>query len=243
MRYWELDLLKGVALTFMVFFHFIFDLTFFTSCDINLDHPIIYFIGISAASLFIIVSGISNGIAVGRHYTAHQYMPYKKIIIRSLKLYAIASCITFVTYITFPEETIWFGILHFLACAGLLTPLIYAHILASTLGFCILYAVKTFAPVAVTTYYLLWLGYIPDTYQSFDYFPLIPWIGLYVLGVFIAKTWYVKAHESHERDIWAEPEQPLFQALVYCGQHTLVIYLAHQPILISLLYIAQYLCF
>lgn len=238
MRYWELDLLKGVALALMIFFHFLFDLMFFTSCDINLDHPFIYLIGISAASLFIIVSGISNGIAVSKYYIAHQYMPYKKIIIRSLRLYIIALCITLVTYVMFPQETIWFGILHFLACAGLLTPIIYAYLLTSTLSFFLLYAIKTLVPVTITTYYLLWLGYTPDRYQSFDYFPLIPWIGLYILGVFIAKTWYVK-----ERDTWAESKQPFFKVLVYCGRHTLIIYLAHQPILISLLYIAQYVCF
>jgi uncharacterized membrane protein len=71
------------------------------------------------------------------------------------------------------------------------------------------------------------MTYIPNLP---DYVPMLPWFGVVLIGMFAAP--YLKQ--------WAKQAQPLVsnkagKALALAGRHSLLIYMAHQPILMGLL--------
>ena len=76
--------------------------------------------------------------------------------------------------------------------------------------------------------YLFWLGFVPENLSTFDYFPLIQWFGVILLGVYygrhiIEKTANIKFQRTFSN---------LF---TFLGKHSLIVYLIHQPALILLL--------
>ena len=83
----------------------------------------------------------------------------------------------------------------------------------------------------LTTY----LGFPMPGFFSADYFPLIPWLALFVLGYFLYRL-------CHGRDL----DQKLFArgrvpVLNWIGRRSLLIYLLHQPVLYGLCMIYMYL--
>ena len=148
-----------------------------------------------------------------------------------------------------PGETIWFGILHFLAAAillfALLRPLLdkippWAGILACVVLFVLTYHIPAkdgsyfglpglfqwelpSSLVQNTFLYPLGIGYV----VSSDYFPLLPWIFCFLAGAFIG----VWARQQRFPDWMYRRRVPFFS---FVGKHTLLIYIAHQPIAYAL---------
>jgi uncharacterized membrane protein len=79
----------------------------------------------------------------------------------------------------------------------------------------------------------MWLGFVPQQLYSVDYYPLLPWFGVVLIGVCAGNTLY----PNHRRR-FALPDLsrviPL-RALAFMGRHSLLIYLVHQPLIILLL--------
>ena len=87
--------------------------------------------------------------------------------------------------------------------------------------------------VALPFPWLLWLGLPPVAYATFDYFPLLPWFGLILLGVWLGGLLYAGGRRGF-------PLPDLGGALPvrlldFLGRHSLLIYLIHQPILMGAL--------
>ena len=80
--------------------------------------------------------------------------------------------------------------------------------------------------------YLFWLG-LPDiSYTALDYYPLIPWFGVMLLGISLG-MWLFPDGRSRA----SLPGLPGQEILEKIGRNSLAIYLAHQPVLIALLMI------
>ena len=78
--------------------------------------------------------------------------------------------------------------------------------------------------------YLAWLGFPGPWFVSGDYYPIIPYIFMYLAGYFAART-----TQRSEKPVpsWAYAN-PL-PALAQLGRHALPFYLLHQPIILSVL--------
>lgn len=231
-RFWQLDILKGIAIIFVVIYHAVFDLAHFTTFNID---PTTWFwslIGRTAASLFIFSSGISLALSI--HKAEQKNGSYQRIYIRAAKLLGIASVITLITAIIFDEGTILFGILHFLAIASLIGIPCYNlgiyNIFLS--AFIFLFSFFIIEQISISSSYLIWLGIAPSNFLTFDYFPIFPWFGLYNIGLYIGKQFYIAQQPLKAPSFY----QKVFSPLCFLGQHTLIIYLIHQPILFGLGY-------
>jgi uncharacterized membrane protein len=80
---------------------------------------------------------------------------------------------------------------------------------------------------------LLWLGFVPSTFSSVDYVPLLPYFGLVLLGVFVGNTLYaggIRQFKIKDRSS-ASP----VRGLSFIGRHALVIYFLHEPIIVGLI--------
>jgi uncharacterized membrane protein len=83
--------------------------------------------------------------------------------------------------------------------------------------------------LAVGFDWLLPLGLHSPGFSSFDYFPLIPWLGIFLLGAALGKSVYAPRRSLLP---WSLP-QTFFNA---AGRHSLIIYIAHQPVILGILY-------
>ena len=77
---------------------------------------------------------------------------------------------------------------------------------------------------------LAWLGFPSVSFASGDYYPLIPYLFLYLFGAFAAIRY--RRSRKHEpawmlRN-WCPP-------LSFIGRHSLIVYVAHQPIVLLVL--------
>ena len=222
MRYLEIDLARGIAVLLMIAYHFAFDI-FFPS-------PNIYLFAIPIASLFILISGICLHLSYSRRRSFYRFLR------RGIKLIILASMITLLSFLFLKKGFIVFGILHFF---GLTSFLIYpflkyfenklVHLL---LGISIILVGIWIWNLEFEFSYLLWLGFIPKNFFSFDYFPLFPWFGVLLLGVFLGKAFYPNGERSFKINL---PSLEIIKVLSFLGKHSLVIYFIHQPIIILIL--------
>ena len=76
------------------------------------------------------------------------------------------------------------------------------------------------------------LGLTAPDFQSADYFPLLPYLGYFLLGACLGKKLYPQCRSLFTKTDFSKPF-PRFFCL--CGRHSLIIYLIHQPVLILLI--------
>lgn len=224
-RIWQLDFYRGLVLVLMIIFNWSFLLNYLGVYSLAATDNSLYwdvFPRIIVA-LFCLISGISLTIS----YDAKKGIaPYVK---RSLTLFACALGVSVVTWAMFPDSFIIFGILHFMALAGLLAyffikyvpnniTILLAGLMIITVGFAI-------ANVFADNNALLIFGLRSINFSSLDYEPLLPWFGFILLGIFLGRT--IKWNETLA--------SPFEKAVCWLGKNTLTIYLIHQPLLIALL--------
>jgi uncharacterized membrane protein len=236
MRFWEVDLLKGIAIILVMLFHLVFDLAFFAHFSINLESWLWWSIARAAASLFILLSGLSLSISFQKSPSS-RFFP--KLLMRSFKLLAIGALISLATWLFVGEGTIVFGILHFLAVAPLCAYLFIRYPLASAgAAFLIFLCTPWMQAATISVPYFVWLGLQPVDFYSLDHFPLAPWLGVYLLGLALGRVLYPQAQRRIV--LPNAPTVKYLKALSFLGQHTLVIYLGHQPIFLAIFYLLGY---
>lgn len=220
-RYYALDALRGLSILLMVAYHFGYNLVLFGIAPPSLIYnPLLNVLQPFFASVFIAISGASSTFS-------HNNLR------RGVKILLCALLVSLATYLFNPDAYVRFGILHFLGCAALIFELL-RPLIDKTLRFGWLWLVPFFA-----AYFLLdrtfpfehlWaLGLRSPSFSSTDYFPILPWIFMYFFGVWLGDTvargrlpgWFYRLR------------LPFLEA---CGKHTLIIYIAHQPVLLGLTY-------
>jgi len=244
-RFWEIDFLRGLAVIMMVGYHLIFDLSFFGVYPFNISSGFFWYFARTTAFIFIFLVGISLYLSYSRAEMSGQYVGEKdlffKYLKRGLKIFSLGIIITLATWIFIRQEFIIFGILHFVGLAIILEyPFIKYKYLNLVWGMVLIVSGVYLSSFTFNFSWLLWLGFIPQSLQTVDYFPLLPWMGVVSLGIFMGAVFY----QDYQRrfkipGISSFPGLSSFSSIrLFCflGRHSLLIYFIHQPILILLLY-------
>lgn len=230
-----IDEVRGAAIVLMVLYHagydlvaiFGLDIPFFFSTGMNLVRDMM-------AGAFIFISGCACRFS---HSNLH----------RGVLTLGFGLAMSLVTYLIIPDQVIRFGVLHCLGLCmifyGLLeTPLckLPAGIAMScaAAAFYLLFSLPSGIVGGLTyhfqvpralysTSFLFPLG-LPDSgFFSSDYYPLIPWLFLFLCGSY--GGFYVKSRRLPDF-VYRKHLPPL----AFIGRHTLPIYLFHQPIVFGL---------
>ena len=232
----RIDILRGSAIVLMILFHLNYSLVhIFDSEILNLSEYFWFFLGKISALSFIFLAGFSYFLAEQKYgkKVKQKYLRYAVI------LGFFALCISFFTYFLFPEQFIAFGILHFFALSFLLLPYftrLWYWIIP--LAGAIILSGAYFFPVVESAFFFP-LGFRNIEFFSADYYPLFPYFGVLLLGYvgarFSSQYWLLK-YLSLSRKIYFWE-----RGLIYLGKRSLLVYLIHQPIIIWVLFVLQYL--
>ena len=250
MRYRLLDTLRGFSLVSMILYHICWDLVHMY----GFDWPWFmktqgYLWQQSICWLFIFVSGFCQGLKRDERTLSSACK-------RGLVIMVSGLLVTAATLVFAPEAKIIFGVLFFLGFSIMLTawlgPLLRkipakAGLLCSTillfifrnindgnLGFETIILCRL--PDFLYEHGLLgsFLGLQDKNFSSADYFSFIPWYFLFIKGYFICRNILQKRETKGLSGLPAVFTKgvPVLETL---GQHSLLVYLLHQPVILLIL--------
>jgi uncharacterized membrane protein len=239
-RFWEIDVLRGLAIIMMVTYHFLFDLNYFGVYTLDVSSGFLWIFARSTASIFLFLVGVSLSLSHSRTVLTGSYQiegrMWFKYLKRGLKIFILGLLVTLATWLFIPHEFIVFGVLHFIGIAIILEyPFLNRKYLNLFLGVIFLCIGILLAQYTFSFPWFLWLGLQPTGFITVDYFPLFPWLGVVSLGLFAGGILYKNYQRKFSiPDFSSHISMRLLSLL---GRHSLIIYLIHQPILIMVLYI------
>lgn len=240
-RYHLLDELRGFAVFCMVFYH-----AFYTLCDLGVPYfesVLNFFMPAEPffAGFFILLSGVCCRLS-------HSNLS------RGLKLAAVAAAVTGVTYCAtafgIDDCVIWFGVLHLLS-VGMLCCAVFDFALKRIppgvgavlffLLFILSYNVE-YGSISLGSHVLFelpqslyktntlsFLGFHNDYFASADYFPILPWLFLFLCGTSLG----IYENRGMFPAFLKRRYIPFFGFL---GRHALLIYILHQPVIFGITY-------
>lgn len=223
-----IDLARSLALLGMVAFHLTYDLDMFgwLPRGTAVSGWFWYHARIVAGG-FILLAGLGLWMAHG------QGIGWPSFWRRLAKIAAAAALVSLATWIAMPEMMIFYGILHSIAVSSLVGLLVLrlpwaVNLALAALVFWLPYLVQDPAFGGA----LIWTGLSGLHPSTADFEPFFPWFAPFVLGIALGQI-------CTDFALWPRlrlaPRRSL-QLLAWPGQHSLAIYLIHQPILLALVY-------
>ncbi len=230
-RFFELDLLRGLAVIGMIIFHLFFVLDFFDVLKNDVQRGWFYVLGQFVRFTFLGLVGVGMVISRGRIFAAggrRREMFFRQWK-RALIVFACGMIVTFATYLVIPEFFVRFGILHLIGVSIFL----WSFMLGSK------WAVLFLSLIS------LWLGgwiygdgpidlFMMEWFNAYtlDYFPLFPWVGVVGLGIFVGELLYPHGHARFNLQFANGGFTKIF---LFLSKRSLIIYMTHVPMIILLL--------
>ena len=221
------DALRGFAVAQMIVYHFIYDLAYFGWIDLVMtrDQP---WVGWRTAIVtqFLVLVGVSLVLRTSfKPSTADFWKRWAQIA-------AAALLVSLGSWLVFGPRLIYFGILHFVAAALLVTrPLLRLGAWNVALGaLCVVFGL-VYSNEFFNTPPANIVGFMTFKPRTEDYVPLFPWIGVVLIGAGLATRW--------QRAQWRVPNalrslnEHAPRWLLFLGTWALTVYLVHQPILLA----------
>ena len=227
-----LDVARGIALLAMASYHFSWDLELFGFVEPGTAASgFLKYYARSIASSFLFLVGFSLVLAT------QNGVKWPSFLRRLTQVGSAATVISLVTFYAVPESWIFFGILHHIVLASLIG-LIFVRLhwaialAAATIAFALPYS----SLLATETKWLSLIGLYAVPPNSNDFVPLLPWLSASLIGIASAKI----AIENSWIEIIAKRKANSGPArqLKFLGQHSLLFYVVHQPVLIAIVWLA-----
>lgn len=236
-RFIELDILRGFAILFMIILHLFWDLDYFGILSLNKNF---YSLNIIVPMMFFLLVGIC--LAVNNNKYKHQ--PRKmhlRTVQRGLWILNLGILLTLLTAVFLPDRPILFGVLHCIGCCIILSTLLLrfkstniilaAFIIVSGLALGFFYTTEDPTMVELAT----GIHEADIGKHTIDYFPILPWFGVCLVGIALGNILYKDNKRRYPLpDLSRYKPTKLFS---WMGQHSLAIYLIHQPLIAGVLFL------
>lgn len=237
-RFWEIDFLRGIAIIMMIAFHSVFNLYYFDVANVDIDSTHWWFLARSTATIFIFLVGVSLTLSYSKTKRfKNKRGIWIKYLLRGGKIFFWGMLITVITFIFLRDAYVRFGILHFIGLSIILAvPFIKHKTINLVIGSLIVITGFYIESFTVNTSLLMWIGLQPGSFYTVDYFPILPWFGLILFGIFAGNLLY----PEHERrfDVPELGDIAPIKFFSFLGRNSLLIYLLHQPVIIILMIIS-----
>ena len=239
-RFWEVDVARGIAIMMVVLYHLMYDLDNLGGYRIESTSGFWKVFADTSAFAFVFLAGLSLSLSYVRASASRRSDRelFGKYLQRGTRIFSYGILITLVFW-ALSFGTVIFGILHLIGVSIVLAyPFVKLRLPNLLLGLSVIgvgvYMRSTDVSAAgAAGIFLAPLGVVPEGVFMPDYRPLLPWFGVVLLGLFLGNVVYGKqarkAPPSTEGPAYAKP-------VGFLGRHTLLIYLVHQPVLITALW-------
>ncbi len=235
-RFWELDLIRGIAVVMMVLFHLAYDLNFFGVYALDIYSGFWFYFARITAGIFILLVGVSLALFASRSTHRRQADLPLKFFKRGTEIFSLGLGITAATYFLIGKGFIIFGILHFIGLSIILAyPFLNFKTLNVIIGAVIIAVGLYLQNLAFDFPWLLWLGLAPADFYTLDYFPLLPWFGLILIGIYMGDALY--GGYKRKVELPDLSSYAFMKPMIQLGRNSLAIYIVHQPLLILALYL------
>lgn len=239
-----LDSIRGFTLVSMILYHAVWDIVYIAKADWDwFRSDGAYAWQQSVCWTFILLSGFCWSLSRNKWKNG-------------LEVSAAGILVSVITCIFTPDERIVFGVLTFLGAAmffliplekilckvpagigGIASFLIFLLTKKMSSGYLGIGGIQFIGlprNLYHQGYFMTFLGWKDSTVFTTDYFPIVPWIFLYITGYFI---WRIFLHHHWmQNKIFSNVKFNLFSVM---GRHSLFIYLLHQPIIYAGVMVGQ----
>jgi uncharacterized membrane protein len=86
----------------------------------------------------------------------------------------------------------------------------------------------------VSTFWLLPLGFMYAGFSSADYYPLIPYLAVFILGIIAYKLYYFQRRSFFNFQVQSK-------IITGLSRNSLLIYVVHQPLILGLIMLYKHL--
>lgn len=233
-RYWEIDLARTVAIAMMVVYHVGYNVDFLVGTVEN-DALGLGWRALQGAtgSLFLFLVGVTFTIsdAAARRRGLDWAGRLRKHALRGGQVVGCGLIVSLATLVAVGDGWVRFGILHAIGASLLLAPFVARiGIWNAPLGAAAILAGLAIQHAGLDVPGLFPLVWEPSGRAGIDYYPLLPWFGVVMLGIAVGTLLYPDGRPGR----WSERLASVPPRwLTSPGRHSLVIYLVHQPVLIA----------
>ena len=234
-RLWELDMVRGIAVVLMIFYHFVFDLAYFNVYAVDMYRGPWQVFARGIGTTFIVVMGISLTLRYNRlKPELEQGRVFRKYLLRGATLVGWGIVVTAATYFVVGRGFVVFGILHLLGSSTILAFPFLRSRWAALVGGLVAIGAGLYVNHLVSAHpWWLWLGVQQIGRFMVDWYPVLPWFGFALLGVFLGFSLWPGGRRRIELPDLSQVAP--VRGLTFLGRHSLLIYLIHQPVLLGLL--------
>ena len=214
-RYEFLDQLKGIAVILMILFHISFDFIYFGFISASVKREFYWYVQPKIIiTLFLLSVGMSLCIV---HKDKVRWSNFVK---RSTKLLLLASLVSIATYFVFPQNWVYFGVLHNILISSLLAlPFLKRPNLSLFLGLTLVFP---------SVFFNYKYPSIELSRSPVDHVALFPWFGIVLIGI------YLHSINVHLANV---PEYRFKRSISFLGRNSLEVYMTHQLILFPLVFL------
>ena len=237
-RLWEIDALRGVAIVWMIGFHLTWDLVNYGFARVNMGRSPWSWFPRAIATIFLTLVGISLVISERKSSTPRTF---RKYLHRGAKTLGFALIISLVTYLLFGNDFVVFGILHLIGVSVVAAyPFLPYRRRWVTLpaGIALIAVGNHLNRQIAFNPRLIWLGVNELGRAMVDWYPVLPWFGMVLVGIWLGHTLYRGGQRRFALPDWSGV--PVIRQLAFLGRHSLLIYLAHQPVLVGILFAIEW---
>lgn len=242
-RFYEIDVIKGIAVVLMVYFHFYYLQHFMNIKHHNVNSGFLNYSAKIAHTIFILMVGVN--LAVNYQKSIKEKQDYNcyfgKQMKRAIFLLATGMIFSYLSYLGFDQMYVKFGILHFIAVAIVISQILVHNKFLSLLGALVVLLISLIISNLGSQLDFSKCHQFPMTcfisgiynvkYNSLDHFPLIPYLFYVFIGIFIGHILYNKFKRNFDEQLLERfKNNKLLKLIAVLGKYSFLIYIIHFPL-------------